>query len=174
MKFWARQVVRLSDGQLWTRSNKGAFRGTVCACVSMRVCASLSFPTSPPGVIAMLCFPHLQCRGFLSTVLGSQKLVLAVRVLPVCSLFLAEWCVLHVLLLSMHCCLSCSLWEALVPGNLPVKTLWVVQNTCHLSWCCGQVMSSSLQPPVLFCVEHNWYSRCFWCENYEETEQVDV
>lgn len=28
--------------------------------------------------------------------------------------------------------------------------------------------SSSLQPPVLFCVEHNWSSRCFRCENYEE------
>lgn len=144
----------------------------VWACVY--VLLSLS-PSPPRWCCHFSAYPHLQCRDFLSIGPSSQKPVLAVSVLPVCSLFLAEW---HVFCtscyLSMHSCCPVLFGRPWCQAGLPVKTFWVVRNPCHLGSCFGQVTSSSLQPPVLFCVEHNWYSRCFWCENYEEMEQMDL
>lgn len=63
--------------------------------------------------------------------------------------------------LSMHSCSSCSPREALVPGTLTSEDLLGSSDPVSPQLMNGQVMSPSLQPPVLFCVEHNCYSRCF-------------
>lgn len=172
MKFWARQVG------CWTASREpeSLQRHHVCMCEHAYMCFSLSpSPPAPRWCCHFSAYPHFQYRGFLSIGPSNQKLVLAVSVLPVCSYFLAEWrCVLHVLLFEHAQLLVLVVFfffffcwgTPWCQASLPVKTSWTVQNPCHLGWCYGQV-TSSFQPPVLFCIEHNWNSRCFWCENYE-------
>lgn len=115
MKFWARQVIRLSDGPSWTGSLQ---RRHVCMCEHACMCFSLS-SSAPPKVLPFLCFPPPSVQRFPEYWPRSQKPVLAVSVLPVCSFFLAEWrCVLHVLLFE-HAQLLVLFFrgEALVPSR---------------------------------------------------------
>lgn len=100
---------------------------------------------SPPA-------PHVQRRGLLRISPSRQKPVLAVSVLPVCSLFPAEWrCVLHVLLFEHAQLLVCSFGRPWCQeAGLPMKTSWVVQSPHHLGWCRGQVTSPSLRPQCYF------------------------
>lgn len=139
MKFWAKQVVRLSDGHLWAPRSQGAFEGTPCACVGMRVRPPLSSSLTPPHPqvpLPLLCTPHLQCRGCLST--GP-----VVRAGSCCQ---CPCCVLSIPSRVMICFARLAIWActAACPllfgrpwcqAGLPVKTLWVVQDPCHLGWC---------------------------------------
>lgn len=57
--------------------------------------------------------------------------------------------------LSMHSCLSCSLQEALVSGRFASEDFLGSLDPMSPQLILWQVTSSSLQPLVLFCVEHN-------------------
>lgn len=148
MKFWARQVVRLSDGPSWTRSLQ---RHHVCMCEHAYMCFSLS-SSAPPKVMPFLCFPPPSVQRFPEYWPRSQKPVLAVSVLPVCSFFLAEWrCVLHVLLFE-HAQLLVLFFggRPWCQASLPVKTSWVVQNPRHLADAMGRWHHLLFSPQCYF------------------------
>lgn len=106
MKLWARRVVGLLDGHSWNREPR---RHRVCVCGH----ACLCFPLSPHFSA------HPTFSAEASWALAPEpEPVLAARVLPVCSLFLAGWrCVLHVLLFEHAQLLVLFFWEPLVPGE---------------------------------------------------------
>lgn len=146
----------------------------MCACVSMRICASLS-SSAPPRCCPLSAPPTVSAE--VSWVLAPSPEAGSCCQCTSCVLLLSSGVTMCFARLAIWACTAaCSVFggRPWCQASLPVKTSWVVQIPRHLGWCYGQVTSSSLQPPVLFCVEHNWYSRCFWCENYEETEQMAV
>lgn len=187
MKFWARQV----GCRTATREPGSLQRHHVCMCEHAYMCFSLFLP-HPPGVVAIsLLTPTFSAEvSWVLAPVARSWFLLSVYFLCALSFWQSDDVFCTSCYLSMHSCLS---WFFLFfifilfffkfffcwgrpwcQASLPVKTSWVVQNPCHLGWCYGQVTSSSLKPPVLFCIEHNWNSRCFWCENYEEMERMDV
>lgn len=147
MKFWARQVIRLSDGHSWTGSLQ---RHHVCMCEHAYMCFSLSLPTTPQ-VLPFLCFPPPSVQRFPEywpvakagscCQCTSCVLFLSSRV-TMCFACLAIWA----------CTAACPvLWgRPWCQASLPVKTFWVAQNPRHLGWCYGRVTSFIFSPQCYF------------------------
>lgn len=147
MKFWARQVIRLSDGHSWTGSLQ---RHHVCMCEHAYMCFSLSLPTTPQ-VLPFLCFPPPSVQRFPEywpvakagscCQCTSCVLFLSSRV-TMCFARLAIWA----------CTAACPvLWgRPWCQASLPVKTFWVAQNPRHLGWCYGRVTSFIFSPQCYF------------------------